>query len=224
MFLSLSLITASCIDSDKKSNSDINPDEIYFDYKISAGESDDNLTVILQYRNGGEDGDAFTLMEPGKVLIDGEAIAGDSSKMTGTYYEIHKPIASFSGKHSIEFFHWDKKRYNEEFNFQPLRLLTEIPDTISREGLVLQFDGLEPEDYVRVLLTDTSFFSDGVNRLDTVRNGRLIISKDELVTLADGIVSLEFIREFERPVKNGTKAGGRVVITYNIKREFILKE
>lgn len=222
-FIGLPVVISSCLNSDKKSG-DINPSAIYFDYKISAEEGNDNLTVILQYRDGGEDGDAFTLMEPAKVWLDEETIAADSSKMTGTYYEIHKTIASFSGKHTIKFIDWNKKQYHEEFNFQPLRLQTEIPDTINRDNLIFQFDGLEPEDNVRVLLTDTSFFNDGVNRLDTVRNGRLIISKDDLELLADGLVQLEFIREYERPVKNGTKAGGRLAITYSLKREFVLKE
>jgi|CXWL01.1.fsa_nt_gi hypothetical protein len=223
VFFILGIVFIAC-NNKKDKPYKTNPEAIWFDYKIIGEESDDNLTVMLQYRAGGEEGDAIAVGEPGKVMLDGEAVPADSTKMTGTFYELHKPVAAFAGKHSIVFTNADKKEYREEFDFQPVVLATLLADTVLRRDLVFEFEGLEPEEYLRVLLTDTSFANDGINRVDTVLNSRLVITKTDLEYLANGPVQLEFIREYERPVKNGTKEGGRLLITYSLKREFILKD
>lgn len=212
----------SCKNADK--NIGVDPDSIYFDYTITGQEGDDNLTVMLQYKDSDEEGKAFAIEEPGKILLDGELIPGDSTKRTGPFYEVNKPIASFAGKHSIVFISPNNQEYKEEFEFQPLSLITLIPDNIQRDSLVVEFEGLESEDYIRVVLTDTVFENEGINRVDTIINGRLTISKSDLQNLVNGPVQLEFIREYERPVKNGTEQGGRLRITYGLKREFILKD
>lgn len=213
------ILILSC--NNKKGGDEVNPESIYFDYQITGKEGDDNLTVLLQYRDGGKDRDAVSM---GNVILDGEILPADSAKMTGIFYELHKPIAEFSGKHSIVFTDINKKEYKEDFSFQPVVLVTPITDTAQRNDLVFEFEGLEAKDYIRVLMTDTSFVNNGINRVDTVVNGRLIIRKDDLESLANGPVQLEFIREYEKPVKNGTDEGGRLLITYSLKREFFLKD
>ncbi len=205
----------------KDKNYEADPETIWFDYQVTGGEGDDNLTILLQYRGGGEEENGIAA---GEVKLDGETIAADSTKMTGVFYELHKPLTAFTGKHSIVFTDINKREYKEEFDFKPIVLLTPVNDTVKRDELVFEFDGLDPEDHVRVLLTDTSYINDGINRVDKVLNGRLVITKSDLENLANGPVQLEFIREYERPVKNGTKEGGRLLITYSLKREFILKD
>lgn len=221
--LSLLLISSTlyffACNNKKDKNYEPKPEAIYFDYQITGKEGDDNLTVMLQYRDGGEDGDAIAV---GKVILDGEIVTVDSAKMTGFFYELHKPISSFSGKHTIVFTDADQKEYKEEFEFQPVDLLTAIADTIKKNELVFSFQGMEAEDYIRVVLTDTSFYNDGINVVSTVSDGKLVISQSDLENITPGPVQLEFIREYERPVKNGTEAGGRLLITYSLKREFIL--
>lgn len=216
------LLFVSCTNKKSDSN-EVNPGNIYFDYKVTANEEDENLTVMLQYRDG-DGGDAFSIKENSKVMLDGETVPEDSTKMTGAFYEMNKPVDGFSGKHSIVFTDLNKKEYKEEFNFNPVVLKTSVPDTILRKELVFEFDGLDSEDYVRVLMTDTSFINDDINRVDKVLDGRLIISKTDLESLANGPIQLEFIREYDRPVRNGTKEGGRLQITYSLKREFFLKD
>ena len=83
---------------------------------------------------------------------------------------------------------------------------------------------MEPLDYVRVLLTDTSFASDDINWIDTVKNGRVVISADDLRKVVNGPVHLELIKEIDKPVKNGTKEGGQFSFSYGLKREFVLKD
>lgn len=199
----------------------MNPDALWFDYQVTGKEGNDNLTIMLQYKYGGEDGDAIAA---GNVLLDGEILPADSTKMTGVFYELHKPIASFTGNHHILFTDFNNKQYKEEFNFQPVVLSVLIADTLQRSELVFKLEGLEKEDYIRVLLTDTSFINNGINRVDKLINGNLLISKADLESLANGPVQLELIREQERKVKNATEEGGRLLITYSLKREFFLKD
>jgi len=116
---------------------------------------------------------------------------------------------------------FNKKQYKESFSFQPI-LLKEIPGVIKRKDLVLELDGLNSKEYIRVLLTDTST-SDGINRVDTVRNGLIMLTKEDLSGLVNGPLHLELIKEDERPLKNGTKKGGKLSISYGLQRDLILE-
>ena len=219
----LPVILISCKSKDKKLPDKNIADNIYFDYKISAEEGYDNLTVLLKYRDDDKNGDAFAPEVLKNIKLDEEILVPDSSKMGGVFYEIQKPINTFTGKHYITFFTNEGKEFKEEIVFSPMILTTVIPETIKREDLVLDFTGLENEDHVRIVLTDTSFFNDGVNRIDAVLNNQMILSKKDLGSLADGPIVLEFIREFERPIKNAGEAGGRVRINYTLRRSFNLQ-
>ena len=218
------LIVFSCTGNEIGDSKDVNPESIYFDYKIWGEEGNDKLTVKLQYRFAGENGTTLLLDEPGKVELDGEILKADSSKITGVFYEVQKPVAAFAGKHTIIFTAGNNKQYKEVFNFQPISFANPVPADIQRGDLVFEFNGLSGDDKVRVVMTDTSYLSEEINRVDTVKNGRLIISKEELLALSNGPVHLEITKENERPVKNGTMEGGRLSISYGLKREFMLKD
>jgi hypothetical protein len=224
LFLSSVILFSSCTSNEISNIRDVDPQTIYFDYKVRGEEGNDDIAVLLQYRFGGVNGTTLVLEEPSKVELDGELIRTDSSRMTGAFYEIMKPVKDFSGNHSIVFTDINKKQYKEEFNFQPIALRTTVPPVIRRGDLVFELEGLNPVDYVRVLLTDTSFRSEGINRVDTVKNGRVILHKADLETLVNGPVHLELIKENERPVKSRTDEGGLLSISYGLKREFVLQE
>jgi len=223
LLITLLISGVSCGSKDKKVDTTLEIDNIYFDYKISAEEGYDNLTVLLKYRDDDKNGDAFAPEVLKNIKLDEEILVPDSSKMGGVFYEIQKPINTFTGKHYITFFTNEGKEFKEEIVFSPMILTTVIPETIKREDLVLDFTGLENEDHVRIVLTDTSFFNDGVNRIDAVLNNQMILSKKDLESLADGPILLEFIREFEQPIKNAGEAGGRVRINYTLRRSFNLQ-
>ena len=220
----LSISLAACTSNEIGNSEDVNPESIYFDYKIWGEEGNDNLTVKLQYRFAGENGTTLLLDEPSKVELDGEILKADSSKITGVFYEVQKPVASFTGKHTITFTAGNNKQYREVFNFQPVSLANPVPAAIQRGNLVFLFNGLSREDNVRVLMTDTAYLSEEINRVDTVTNGRLIISKEELMALSNGPVHLEITKEYEKAVRNGTREGGKISISYGLKREFILED
>ena len=217
------LFLLSCTSDEIGSSKDVNPEAVFFDYEIWAEEGKEDVTVNVQYRMGGKHGTTLVLDEPSKVLLDGEPLKVDSAKVTGAYYEIQRPVASFSGKHSITFIDLNRKEYKEEFEFTPFSLDPDVPATLNRGDLVFTFKGLDSVAYVNVILTDTSFNSADINDIDTVRNGRLLISAYRLSAVMNGPINLQFHREVEKPMKNGTKEGGKLYIHYGLKREFELK-
>jgi len=214
----------SCTSNEIGNSKDVNPDAIFFDYKIWADESREEVTVNLQYRMGGKNGTTLVLDEPSKVMFDGEQLKVDSAKVTGAYYEVQKPFASFPGKHVISFTDLNKKEYKEEFEFTPFTLEPNVPEAMNRGDLVFTFKGLDSVDYLSVVLTDTSFTSADINDMDTVKNGQLVITADRLSALGNGPINLQFYKEVEKPIKNSTKEGGKLFISYGIRREFELKD
>jgi hypothetical protein len=218
------LLLASCTSNEIGSSKDVNPESIYFDYRVWGDEEGGDMTVKLQYRFAGKNGTTLLLEAPSKAEFDGVAIKADSSKMLGAYYEVSKPIKDFAGKHVIVFTDLNNKQYKEEFNFHPISFKTKVPAIINRNDLVFELDGLAPQDYVHVMVNDTASFSEGIDRIDTIKNGRITISKTELARLINGPVRLEISKEDEKSIRNGTSQGGRISISYGIKREFELKD
>ena len=226
LFISALILTSilySCTSNEIGNSKDVNPDAVYFDYEISADETSPDVTVNLQYRMGGKNGTTLVLDEPSKVMFDGEQLKVDSAKVTGAYYEVQKPAASFSGKHTVTFTDLNKKEYKEEIEFTPFTI-DSISAVMHRGDIVFTFKGLETVDVLDVALTDTSFKSADINDTDTVRNGRLVIPAARLSALVDGPINLQLYKEVEVPIKNGTKEGGRILIRYGLRREFELKE
>jgi hypothetical protein len=221
-FFILGFFLTSCITNEQKPSGAVRPKDIFFDYKIWGEEGKETVTCLLQFRFRRETGLAVKLDSPAWVEIDGELIIADSARITGPFYEIQKPIDEFIGRHRITVIDINKKEYSEEFIFMPFSLLTEIPDTLTRGDWTFDFEGMQPIDYLRIIAIDTSFYSDDINEIDTVRNGKLIIPKEKLRTLVNGPVTLLLNKEEERAVKNGTQRGGKISITYGIKREFVL--
>ena len=214
----------SCTSDEIGNSKDVNPDAVFFDYEVWAEEGKEDVTVNIQYRMGGKNGTTLVLDEPSKVMLDGEQLKVDSAKVTGAYYEVQKPFASFAGKHVISFTDLNKKEYNEEFEFKPFILEPNVPSTMNRGDLVFNFKGLDSVDYLSVILTDTSFTSADINDVDTVRNGRLVIKAGRLSALINGPINLQFFKEEILPLKKPTKEGGKFIITYGLKRDFELKD
>src|SRR5215813_15531708 len=111
-------LIASCTSNEIGNSKDVNPESIYFDYRIWGDEDAGYITARLQYRFAGPNGTTLLLENPSKAEFDGVAIKADSSKMNGAYYEVTKPVKEFAGKHTIVFTDRDGKQYKEEFNFQ----------------------------------------------------------------------------------------------------------
>ncbi len=215
---------ASCASNEVGNSKDVNPDAIYFDYHISGDEESGYITVKAQYRFGGPNGTTLVLNEPANVKLDGEPLQADSSKMNGAWYELLIPAKEFSGHHSIVFTDHNNKEYKEEFDFTVISLKKEIPPVLSRDTLVFELERVQPGDRIKLLLTDTAYYSRGIDRVDTVQNGRIMISKQDLDNVKNGPVAIEFYKEEERELKETTAEGGKINISYGLKRVFELKD
>ncbi len=236
LFISSLVISGSCtLEKDKDGEGD--PDSIYFDYQVTGEEGNDNLTILLQYRAGGEDEDAIGAGDANGVTLDGETIPPDTTRSGDIFYELHKPIAAFAGKHQIIFRGTEGKEYREEFSFDPLVLLTSLPDTISRDSLVVEFSGLKSNDQLRVILTDTAFGNEDGSIDEVVGwitssgsvlaapvKRQLVVTPDDLLKLCSGPVQFEFIKETDKEIEGPSRKGGRLLVTYALKRELFLKD
>lgn len=221
LILGLAAIVAGCTNRDKINNK-ISYDDLYFDYNITAEENGDNVTCVFQYKNGDAEGKAINI-EPSKVEIDGQELNWDSARLSGFFYEVQKPIDSFAGKHIVVFTSPDGKQYKNEFEFSPFILEKEFPGKVHRKPFEIELKNFPvTEKSVRLLLLDTAFESSGFNDLVPVIGGKINIDQSILSTVRNGPINFELYMEQEIPLRQSTKAGGRISITYGLKREFDL--
>lgn len=213
----------SCSGRDKKPVVINEAGKLFMDYQVQAGEGDDKLTVLVRFRDGAE-GDAFLLPPDAEILLDGQPLQADSVKRTGGFYETHLPIDSFQGMHHLVLRQAGKLVHDEAFNFAVMGLEKEPGDSLSRKDILLTLTGLEDEDYVRVIATDTAFYSEGINRLDTIRKRELMLRQEDLVKLVNGPVQLILSREWEKTIEENGYPIGRISINYSLRREFILND
>jgi hypothetical protein len=71
-------------------------------------------------------------------------------------------------------------------------------------------------------MVDTAFETNDVNEMAVVNKGQLLINEPILNRLKSGPVLMEIIKEEERSIKKGSKWRGRLVVSYELKREFEL--
>ena len=217
------ILSVACVSNYRENHEEINPGTIYFDYNVVGDEENNIITVKLQYRIGGPNGWTWLIPNHGKVEFDGQLIEADSSKRNGIWYEVIKPHDEFEGQHMIVFTN-SGKTYKEVFDFDVMSLKTKVPAVIKRGDLVFELEGLNSGDHIRVLLTDTAFYSRGVDRVDTVEDGRISISRSDLDNVTDGPVTIEFYRESQKELKETTIKGGRLSISYGLRRVFELRD
>jgi hypothetical protein len=221
LFFGFAAIVSGCTNKDRAANKEGNFDQYYFDYSITGEEGNENVTCVFQYKYGDEEGKAVNI-QPAKVELDGQPIETDSAKLSGFFYEAQKPIDSFAGKHTIAFITPEKK-YSNEFEFSPFTIDEELPEKIHRKPFAIHLKNFPSgEKSVRLLLLDTAFESSGFNDKVPVVNGAVNIDGYILSTIKKGPVILELYLEQELPLKQRTPAGGKISITYGLKKEFEL--
>lgn len=199
------------------------PVAVFHDYQVSAEEGRADATIRLQYKAGDENGEAFALEKPSRVLFDGVELPANSSRLSGPYYELIKPVGSLGGHHIILFVDAKGGKHQVEFSFMPFSLATELPEKLGNKPFVLHLDDLPTDPTVlRVVMTDTSLHSAGVNEDVEVKNGDLHVDEGLLKNLSAGPVTMEISREELRPLENLSGQTGRLLLTYTIRRQFEL--
>jgi hypothetical protein len=221
--LSLVLISASCKQKkEAESTREIVPEAIFFDYQVRGDEGSDSVSVLLNYREFNEFGYGLKLDTPSKVQLDDEIIRGVTLKIPGTYYEVQKAAPGFAGTHRLKYTDIDKNEYVEQFNYTPLVLVTPVPGSLPVADLELTLEGFAKGDIIHILLTDTAYASEGIERQETVKNGRILITAEELAELEPGPVQLELVKENIRAISTEGRIRGKLAVIYGLKREFIL--
>lgn len=213
----------SCQNDEAGRKKAVEKSELYFDYQVSAEEGRAEGTVRLQFKNGDENGEAIAFEKSARVLFDGTELEPDSSRFNGAYYEVLKPVSELSGRHSIVFVDPEGREHKTTFSFQPFSLVGELPDQLPPAPFVIHLkDFPSAPTLVRVVMTDTSLQSKGVNEELLVEDGALAIDKSLLDNLTEGPVTMEISREEVVPVKAGPERSGRLLLIYAVRRQFTL--
>jgi hypothetical protein len=218
--LSILLSLLSCTGKRAPAGADV----LYADYQITGEEGAENVTCLLRFLAGGSQGTPVLLEPPASVSLDGTLLQADSARLSGAYYELQQPTEAFKGTHTIIFKNAEGREYKETFDFQPFAMMNDLGKTVPRGDITIQLDGLMPAEAIRVLLTDTSFYTDDINEVNTIQSGTLVITQDALHRVASGPVTLYLFKEEEHRLKNAPAGGGKLSITYGLSREFELVE
>jgi hypothetical protein len=223
-FFCLLFLLVSCTDEDRDPSEEVShPGSLYQNFQVWGEEGREEVTIRLQFHEGNRNGDAIALENSGSVYLNDTPLPADSTKFNGVFYEISLPVADFTGNHTIRFTGPDGKEYREEFSFAPFSLVKEIPAEIKRKPFDLELQNFgKGSEFVRLVMIDTAMGTDDVNEDVLVEEGRISITEEYLANLAAGPIYLEIYREQEELVRNGARGGGKLAITYALKRQFNL--
>jgi hypothetical protein len=220
--VTLTMMFSSCLDKDNEKQNGYQPDNVYHDYRISGEEGKEEVTIVLQHRLGGREEEP-TFLEESKLSLDGMELKADSAKLAGTFYEVQRPAAGFPGKHTIHFTDNRGNEHKTAFTYQPFSLAEELPEKISKKPFTIRLKDFSAEPTpVQLVMVDTSFESKDINEEVIVKNGELTITEGRLINLALGPVTLELHYEKEIPLRGFSKKGGRILISYSLRRQFEL--
>jgi hypothetical protein len=200
----------------------VSAENLFLEYQVWGDEERGIATALLQLRQKNNNGKTVKLEQPGFVELDGEVLQPDSSRMTGFFYEVQKPLESFGGRHKITIQDENKDQVSEEFEYTPFTLSTPLGKRVRKQPFQLSLSGLKNEDRLRIILVDTVFNSPDINELVPVVNGRLQVTRELLQDVRTGPVTLLLFKEEDRRIQNPAVKGGKIAITYGLKREFDL--
>jgi hypothetical protein len=199
-------------------------DWLFLDYQVTGEDGVPEAVVRVQFHLAGPEGQALLLDTPAAVLFDGHPMQEGKSKMNGGYYEAAFLLDETDNVHFITYRDPSGHIYNDTFSFPFFGLTEEFPPTVNRsKGLSVNFSGLDSATVIHSLLTDTSFYGRGLDRVDTIMENKIYFTDKELYALKDGPIHLEFFREEEHFLQRKGQLHGRLYMSYNVSREFELR-
>ncbi|MCG2617417.1 hypothetical protein LZZ85_24175 [Terrimonas sp. NA20] len=223
ILLLTAVLIASCNNGSPQRATDTAGDFLYLDYQATGEDGVKEAVVRIQFHLAGPEGPALLLDTPAMVLFDGLPMTEGKSKMNGGYYEAAFLLDEENNEHFITYRDQAGHIYNDTFSFPFFRVVKELPQAISRsKGLQINFSALDSGTEIHSMLTDTSFYGRGIDRVDSVTGNQIHFTETELLALDNGPIHLEFFREEEHYLQRNGRLHGRLYLSYNVSREFEL--
>ncbi|HEY0749851.1 MAG TPA: hypothetical protein VGD26_01770 [Chitinophagaceae bacterium] len=198
--------------------------DIYLHCQVTGDDEREFVSVLVQLFRGQPEGKAIKMEEPGFVELNGVVMKPDSTPVTGYFYEMLIPTEDFRGEHKLTIADANNEQASETFTYSPFQMVSQPGNTISKQDLVFELRGLDDREPVQLVLIDTVYRTSDINRIDTVLNGKITIAKEDLQDIREGPVTLLLYKEEKRDVKAARLKGGRLNLSFGVKREFELMD
>jgi hypothetical protein len=208
----------ACNNSDTVRPARLTENQLFRYYVINAEEEKEYVTGVAYFHRN-IDQKPVRLEEPAKVELDGTELSADSASGTGTFYEFQEPLEEFEGRHTLTYVNNAGAEVKDVFQFRRFELSGDFDNVVKRSELILLFEGLKEGEWVRIVMTDTSSGSTGLNRKFSIRKSSVDL-RQEINNVVNGPVLLQVSREEDQLLNES----GRISMTYSLKREFILKD
>lgn len=219
-FLFSLLIISACQSPETKKQSPARP-PAFLAVRIIGEENMETVNCLLQVQREGGNTASQRLDPEEKVTIDDITLNPDSARYSGLFYEASFPINSFTGEHSISFTSDDGRTHSNTFSFHNFSL-PELSE-LSRSEFDFQLVNFpEGKKKINLLVTDTSYFSEDLNTVLEVTDGRIRVQPTLLRQLKSGPAVMQIILEEEKQLKLG-KTRGRLLVSYSMTRDFLLR-
>ncbi|MFL5788849.1 MAG: hypothetical protein ACJ748_12395 [Flavisolibacter sp.] len=219
----MSVILAGCKGS---TNAPLNKEfrNVEPELSVWADENSGSVSCHFIFTKGRYSDKGVAIPGKGKLQLDGIELRADSSKFNGYYYDYISEITPFSKKHLLVFTDPNGDIYKDDFDFIPPVVENSLNERMSRKPFHLALKNIPERAYIRLVLTDTSFYSKDVNELVPVIDGKIEITQKMLNNLKNGQISLELFEELEKSLFKHTPYEGKFSLSYHIQREFDLTD
>ncbi len=217
LLLTLTVFT-NCTSNEIGESKDVNQDKIYQQYAVSYTEGNATVSVKAQFRFAGRNGTTLVLNKPSQLSFDGELIKVDSGSASGAFYQLYKPVSGFYGTHHFIFSTINEKKFDNDFNFEPFKLIN-TPATVDKKSaftLLFETTPLKNDDYIEVrsIGTDSSF---SITIGSGEKGNSITIPVKELKRQKGKELMLEARLYRKIPLQENTAEGGILEIKQSLK-------
>ena len=202
------VVIFACCNAEIGNIKDVSPETVYTKYLVTYVESDSVVLVRAQFTFAGPNGTTLVLNTPAKIELDGDSIHVDSTTEDGAFYEVKKPASVFKGSHTLVFTGTNGTTYSQPFTFTPIKLATPIASQIPKEGLLLNFSGLQDNDSIHIRIMDTSSIGNSIDTMLLVKDNKALVDKAALQKLQPGPINIQLGQGSTVALHHTTKEGG----------------
>ncbi len=220
----LVLLLFSCNTEEIGNSKDVAPDTIYTSYILAHSEGEAQVKCTAQFRFAGPLGTTLLLNDPSKVQLDGKTIPLDSSSSRGAFYELNKPVATFTGSHTWSFTDIAGKTYEEAFDFEPVTLESELPATVKTADLLLKFNAVNDNDSMSVTVIDTTKPDADNEQKYRISKGTVLLPAALFKNLKPGTLKLYCYLVRKKALQNCPKEGGLISEIHYLKERTLTLE